>query len=95
MAPLHLIRRRRAGKGRERVLKKAWQERMKELFKLVWIHPSPLVALAQLYAETRPSDNQLLGQCVSKIGYFWHLKFFFLDRFTMSETNGNRKSRRE
>lgn len=48
---------------------------MKELFKLVWIHPSPLVALAQLYAETRPSDNQLLGQCF-KDWLFLAFKYF-------------------
>lgn len=48
---------------------------MKELFKLVWIHPSPPVALVQLYAETRLSDNHLLCQCF-KDWLFLALWFF-------------------
>lgn len=61
---------------------------MKALFKLVWLHPSPPVALTQLYAESRLSDNHFAVD-VSKKCLFLAFKLF-LDSFTMRETNGRR-----
>lgn len=51
-------------KGFKKKKKKKLAKRMKELFKLVWIHSSPPVALAQLHAESRLSDNHLFCECL-------------------------------
>lgn len=82
------------GRKRERgFFKKGLAERKKVLFILVWIHPSPPVALAQLYAETRLSNTNMLCHCFT--GCLFLACDVFLNSFTMRGTNGRRKERRD
>lgn len=62
---------------------------MEELFELVWIHPSPLVTLAQLQAESSLGDDHLF--CKSFKIWFIFTILILLDSSTMRETNGRRK----